>query len=360
MKNKTMKIKKFSSLRNSKRISKKSQVSIEVNWLFVAIAGAIILIFFIGLVYRQRTVSETTLSGTLASDIEAILTGARVSTKTTESITTPAEITFICDAEGDSWFGIDWKRTGMKKDIPIDVVFAPDLIKEGELIPWALSFSAPFKVVNFLYLTSSQIRYIFVDIDDNDFATEIYYTLPEGMKKEHIASSNITNIQNLNNYKVKFIFFEDASGVAELPAFFQDIDVSAIQILSDSKQINFWKKQGTTLVKEAPSSYLTPEMLYGAIYAEDLTSYECNVKKAFKRFSLVTAVYAEREMELKNAYSGTDCGDIYWKTIADLNTTLYGCVPTNTCLTTSDTLSKIQEIERNNGALGLYSCPLLY
>ena len=348
---------------NKSRNSKKAQVSIQFNWIFVLIAGSIILLFFIGIVLKQKTASESKLAGSVAEDLKAILTGAGLSSGTVNIIQIPKiEISFTCDEDDDSWFGVDWERTGHTKKMPVEVIFSPNLIKGREIITWALGFSAPFKIMNFLYVTSPEIRYIFVYNQGNIVAEEIFNSLPDEMFKEHIESGDIDFIQDLNNYKVKFVYFADTDGPSELPPFFQGVDVSAIQILP-GRVIKFWAKKGNSFVEDPTSFYLDKNTIYGAIFSENRESYECNLRKLFKRVGFVVDIYAMREAALIQHFSSiTDyqsrCKDYYARSISSYKDAADLCIEdTSKC---RSLMSYIESVKNNNNNLKQKSCPLLY
>ncbi len=184
-------------------LTKKSQVSVQINWLFVLIAGAIILLFFIGIVFRQKTISDSRLTASIAEDLDLIITGAESAGSTATPIPIPPiEIKFSCEGDEEPWFGVDWERTGVDRRLNKKIVFGPDLIKGLNIITWALRFQAPFTVSNFVYLTSPSIRYIFV-FQDNAFAQEIFDDFPDIMNKVQVSSLN--SINDESNYKVKII-----------------------------------------------------------------------------------------------------------------------------------------------------------
>jgi len=98
----------------------------------------------------------------------------------------------------------------------------------------------PYRVTNFLYITSPDIRYIIVDDDIGSYslADELNRTLPpdyiekRGKKRLFMNKELVDNTNDLgdkNNYKVKFIFFDNPSGGLSTGK-----DVSAINIKSDS------------------------------------------------------------------------------------------------------------------------------
>ena len=58
---------------------KKGQIQVTFNWIYITIAGAVILLFFFGIVVKQKAASEEKLSIEVVRILESILTGAGVS-----------------------------------------------------------------------------------------------------------------------------------------------------------------------------------------------------------------------------------------------------------------------------------------
>src|SRR3989338_6677756 len=81
-----------------KRLHKKADVEIQINWIFIIIVGGIILIFFIGLITKQKTVSTTKLNINIRESLDTIFTSSQVASGTANLINTPdLEVDFDCD-----------------------------------------------------------------------------------------------------------------------------------------------------------------------------------------------------------------------------------------------------------------------
>ncbi len=298
---------------------KRGMIELNFHWIFILIAGAIIFIFFINIVNKQREFSEVRASGTIITNLEAILIGAQISTDTVNIIDMPkADIGFECNR-----FFIG----SIPRQTKGNVIFSPDLLKGKELITWALDWNMPYRVTNFLYLTDPQLRYIIVD-KPNIPGEKVFDELPKEINKEII--NDTASIINKNNYKVKFIFFDDFDGIfddfnnkynklTKSLKKMSDEDVTGIIIKAEfttdniipntgymefiQKEGSEWKTIGTT------TSYIKKEALYGAIFAADVKMYNCVMRKAFKKLNLVTKIYLDRSDKLEEDYfnNGNSC-----------------------------------------------------
>ena len=161
----------------------KSQISIQITWIFVLIAGALILVFFIGLVYKQKTISETKNVAIIASKLETIFAGARISTGSTQLIQIPeSELNFLCQ-DGYSEFSIG----GVPREFPIEAVFSPEVIEGTEIISLALDFEIPFRAGQILYLSSPKIKYVLVFDPGNQLGEKIDSSMKHLFVKEVVS-----------------------------------------------------------------------------------------------------------------------------------------------------------------------------
>lgn len=340
------------------KTSKKAQVDIQFNWIFVMIAGFLILLFFIGIVVKQKDLSKMEISSSKATELRGIITSSQVSTDTKNAIDLPdISIEFVCDSKDVSQFRV---QGAASINLPTEPVFSPDLVQGEKIILKAVEFSAPFKITNLLFLSSPDIRYIFV-FDQNtadDFALSLYNKMPADIYKEKISYSQLSNLKDNKNYKVKFIFFDISKDlIPKIPEKLDSMsnkDISAVSVSGTGSKIDFFKKQGSSFVYDGSSFYLDDSMIYGSIFSESRESYECNMRKVFKRFAFVASVYAER----KKAFEFGDCISYYGDSIQSLKEKVIPCASDiSACI---GLLPDIQAVKANNLMLKQKSCPLIY
>mgnify|MGYP005657314267 CR=1 FL=1 len=66
--------------------SRKGQVQLTVNWIYIVIAGAVILLFFAGLVVKGKDAAEKNIAEDVVQVMGNVFTGAGVSEKTKKKI----------------------------------------------------------------------------------------------------------------------------------------------------------------------------------------------------------------------------------------------------------------------------------
>jgi len=307
-----------------RKIHKKAQVGIHFNWIFVLIIGAVILTFFIVIINKQRTASNQKLASELLSEMELILTGQGVSVGREDLLDIPnIGISFDCDQFG--MFEM-YRRSGNA------VIFAPTMIKSKKMLTWTLSWDVPFKVTNFIYLSSPDNKYYIVyepaatNTHSANLAMQMNKSLPDNLDYEFVPANtpDFNELKYENNPKVRFVFvLTDQS----LPADFHgvsDIDVSAVRIdesdygrieygFDGGTSFSFFKKDGNSFIEQydesGDSKYnsLGIESAFAALFADDSQFFRCSMEKAMKRMTYTSRVYSGRSEMLANVLA-EDCG----------------------------------------------------
>ncbi len=207
---------------------KRGVIEVQFNWIFILIIGAVILLFFFGIVRTQKTVSEKKISITVKRDIRAILTGAGVSTGTTSLVEVPkTQIDFDCE-------GYSIQKTSPIKTL---VSFSPDSIYDIKLMLWALDWNIGYRITNFLYITSPNIRYILVyrDNEQKIFVDIINETLPSKYTDEEIYINNEKKSPLICYLKI-FEVFDEKKHKNKIPSIFI-YNSGAINIISINNEI---------------------------------------------------------------------------------------------------------------------------
>lgn len=358
--------------------SKRGVVEVQFNWVFILVVGAIILMFFVVIVQRQEDVSEQKRDVSIKAKFKTILVSAKQSTGTLFVINIPkTEIEYTCAG---------YSVRGTKPEI-LGESFSVSLLKSvrRELYLWALDWSIPYKVTNFQYIISPDVRYVIVD-DSDGFAQELNNLLPDNVTKQLVSFSDIAGLIDNNNYKIKFIFLDDNPEDATLPAFadkMSDEDVTAIEIIindacesqTDSVfdgcgNVSFYEKNDDNEFEFKGSyPYLKKESLLGAVFVDSNDTYSCVMKRALTKLGILTEVYLNRTMALYDYYQSPrdvfcDADSSYYFAITRLksivkNSTSFNITSVKTIYSQAYTgINNLREINRRR--LQPASCPLIY
>ena len=288
---------------------KKAQIQVTFSWVYILIAGAVILLFFIGLVVKQKAVSEENLATDVVRVMESILTGAGVSEKTKNfvDISGLADYTlfFGCD-EGSSSFGI--KDRGKPSQNNIDPIFAPSEIKDTQLVLWSLPYNLPFKVIDFTFVTSPKTKYYF--LGNNHFIDEFINSTQGFSNIERI--DDISEIDPQRNFQFRIIDFSGGlfvrEGIPENLRLVDDDKLTAITF-TGANQVDYYQKLsgGWRKLNQEPVRIVSlpgerDAAKYAVIFSGNDKTYKCNMQKAFTRLKYVLEVYQSKLEEMEQYY----------------------------------------------------------
>src|SRR3989338_8283739 len=170
----------------------RAEIEVTFNWIYILVAGAVILLFFAGIVVKQRSVSEEYLASDVVQIMGTIFTGAGVSEKTKNFIDTSglSDYTFYFDCqEGVGEYGIEGRSAKIQNTI--DPIFSPLRLKTSQIITWSLPYLLPFKVTDFLYVTSPNSIYYFYGFGD----------MADELEKQTEEFTNVRRLVDLGDYE---------------------------------------------------------------------------------------------------------------------------------------------------------------
>ncbi len=329
--------------------------------------------FFIAIVQKQKEHSEESIAGTIQTDLQAIFSSSYVSTGTSSVVEVPNRaINFDCDGF----------RVGNQFAARFPYAFAPDLIESDRntISVYAYDWSVPYRVTNFLYVTSPEVRYL-IDDDVNDLADALYELLPpkyivkDGKSKLFMSKEKGDVSGDKNNYKVRVIYFSDP-GTFNRDSNFgdtKDKDISAVYINPDSPDcdgksadekldchgtLEFFNYNSTT----QSWTYQTTEFvgkasLLAAVFSENKEIYECGMDNAFYRLQNVTKIYQDRTTALKAGYSSGVCFDQFTNI---LDYEIDGLAEAASTKSYSSVYNWASSLETKNGIVLANSCPAVY
>ncbi|MFX0139406.1 MAG: hypothetical protein ACFFDN_37545 [Candidatus Hodarchaeota archaeon] len=310
---------------------KKAQVQVTFNWIYILIAGVVILLFFAGIVIKQKASAEKGLQQDVVKSLESILVGAGVSEKTKNFVETSGlsdyVLEFKCDQDGSSTFGIE---DGSQVETKLKPFFAPAEIKTNQLILWSLPYNLPYKVMDLLIVSSTNTKY-FV-LGDGAFKDELEKAVSrEPGEKAEFNFEFITSpdaIDAGNNYQARVIdlagtYVRDKGSVPSDLVSLDDSKVTGVVLSGGNGPITYFQKKGSIwerLDSPVPIISLGQEKdaaKYAALFAADGESYKCSMMKVFRRMKYVNEVYTGKLNEIEKYYQDpTVDGAPYCKNLA--------------------------------------------
>lgn len=326
-------------------MSRRAQVTIQLNWIFVLIAGGVILLFFASLIRSQIKASEDKMTVQTLQDIDKLLTAAFISTESYQLTALPdVAIELACN---------EYTIRNGQHDLGNRVVFGPKLIQGDDLFSWSKDLEYPFRVTNFLYVTSPEILYLFI-YPDNDIGVNNSFQNLQLSLKDKIASnvlsasgerekqgfnylfrreSQLNGVVIKNNYHVRAIFLGVEPRMSASMKQMDDSQVSALKVTGalDSGTIEFYEKSNYLFTPKTNASYpyVSFEMLLGAIFSEESETFSCNLGKVMTHYERVNSIYTKRARQLEDTYHARSsfCEPFYLSiidTMGEVNTRLNG------------------------------------
>ncbi len=362
---------------------KKAMIEVQFNWIFIVIAGIVIIMFFIGISSWYKQNEDRKIASDVLTELKTIIIGAEVSSRSASELNVPRiQLQFTCDPGQCGAYGcassMVFQGTGIEEDTPMDIIFSPDTVTSDFLYAWSLDWDMPYKVTNFLYITSPDVKYVLVYKDETDPSKKLAAAAYQKMLENEYVQKNtllinesmVSSVSYENEYLVRFVWFYDPAGTVSFSDSMKKGKKDAILITGDSKKgiVNFGTLSGNyytfnDLDYEYP--YLGLPSLIGAIFSEDFGSYECNMKKAFLRLRSVNSVYLDRTEKLYSSFAGDQRCEYYYDTevqqsFTKIDDSTQSLDRSNIESTLGAMVTSAGNIETMNSNTELKSCPRIY
>ncbi|MBC8494981.1 hypothetical protein H8D36_02405 [archaeon] len=325
---------------------KKAQISIQLNWIFVFIVGAVILLFFVMIVQSQTKDANFELAGALINNLDTVIKSSEQSSGSLKLIQMPdITIEFVCEPD-ISFYDIG---NGVKKDTPYDIIFSQSKLRGHELISWTRSWDLPFRIGFFQYLTTKRTLFIVVK-DLGGSAEELYDELPSNITKMLVDQDAELEELNYDSYKIiEFVGNEHdginvhmrANKVHKITINTTDIDSYGEITFDDDKTHKFLKK----------------ESLFGAIFSEDAAFYECTMNKSFQRLNTLMTLNQNRIENLSSSVTDISCRTFYSWALDEIQTITNNPTLANTVAIYQNSANLEQD---NDNLMRAKKCPLIY
>lgn len=286
--------------KQTKFFNRKGQLEVSFNWIFVLIAGAAILAFFI-LITRneQKSSSDVTLKA-VSVKMESLLSSIQqnpdaVQTQDNLNI----EIQFKCSEEGHTY---SLKGSSATEYLESEILFAPETVGDSKTIAWTQLYSSPYPVSYVLYFTDEKTKYIFID---SGISAEYYTKMPSLFAKEKMTLEQINNYEDQGFRKYIIVA---GSADAELINPRQSIrsKTTVVSPAPLSNTVTFIDGQRNTDVS------INDVTMFGAIISGDYELYGCTMKKIMQKSRIVGEINIQRVDSIGSTFDpNSKCGLIF-------------------------------------------------
>lgn len=331
---------------------KKAQVSTQFNWMFVAIAGGIILMFFVFVITQVQSAQEAKLAAKVLNNFDAILTGSQVSPNTLNTIDSSATLRFqiSCDFDGSSELTVP--RAFSRQDISRKIIFTPDDLSGNQIFILVRPIEEPFHLDNAIMLADERIHFFFFNDTSNPIIDNLYRQLPAGLtkSKQGIFPSFLGDFRKIivvaDRPPLDLIY---ANNNVYGQRVLRRIAVNWLEINSSGAATLHTKSAGDSEFsnRSLPISS-SNDYLYG-LFSKDVSFFECTKNKITMRTGIVAQIYKEKAEFLRDTLTGSEhqtCRNYYAQAIGVLDDIIR-----------SGTDTGLREI---NQRLLRASCPVIY
>ncbi len=334
-------------------MEKKGAIELQFNWILVLVAGAVLLIIFIGFISRQQEASSTSDDILTASSLDTIFhiySDADVSDTIKIS---KSKISFNCDS-----FAVN----SISKQLGGLSLFSPASLDTNKLQVMSLGWYVPYKITNFVYSTSPDARYIF--IGESDFARKMFDKIKGKVRADGFTNTQV--IYNENNDKVRLILFGQNP---EMPINLKepDLSLSAVKIDGDENKgvIEFFDFIDNKFEPRGKSYYIGEASLLGAVFADNIGIYSCNMEKGFNKMRILSNIYNKKIGHIIAHYNTAEgnnaCRDFYQSNLLEiLDYISYLASLDFQSSNYESIINAVNKIEEMNNDANALSCVLIY
>ncbi|QQG38459.1 MAG: hypothetical protein HYS32_02520 [Candidatus Woesearchaeota archaeon] len=290
----------------SQLIKNKRGVAATFLWIFVAIAGAIILIFFISFAAKHGESSSTVTNIVYLDTVSNIITNFAVSLEADKSVQLPTKIEVYFDCEGLLMVA---KERDFTKKIPNNIVFGTERFLDNEILLWTVPWKLPYTITNLIYVTSPHVKYFLIyDSSSQQLVNDIKSQIPARFKVEVVDVNNLRSLEPIDKdaqlrsyYKNKFVFFTEPKLIQEISEMKTPATIVEIKP-GDYGQIIYHLNNS-----EKSINYISKELIYGAIFVDDPETYQCLVQKSLDKVGQIASLYAEKARLLQIKSTQQNC-----------------------------------------------------
>lgn len=333
---------------------KRASVEVQFNWVFVLVAGALILLFFSTIVIKQKSTAETSRHITILNSLSSIITGTESTAGATNQLNLPeTTIEFSCNAISIGEQSRQFENL---------VLFAPSEAESPPLVLHTRKWSIPYRASNIVYLTSPRVRYVLIGPPEETEKLEEMIPSPLTVESYPAMPEELPRIEDT---AVRFVFFADISDPGNAPPEQlrrrERSDITALRV-EDPDQVSFFRMNAAGgwqhLHPGQPLYYSDDETLLGAAIIDDPSNYDCVTSNMLRKSSTVSTILADRAGELGSSLSRFTCSPAYGQaqTIMEDLSALQRLDQT----TVEELEDARVELEEKNRQLQLQSCALLY
>lgn len=151
---------------------KRGVVATQFHWVFVLVAGALILMFFITIIGSIRNAERIKLGVEMMEKLDAVFTASSVNENTVHMIRTSGHVQFFSACDFDPVSRASYSSYGLRDpDVSVQnnrlAIFSPSVVSGDNFVVAVRAYSSPFRVDRMLFVSSPRIHFVLLGNDLN-------------------------------------------------------------------------------------------------------------------------------------------------------------------------------------------------
>lgn len=273
----------------------------QFNWIFVILAGGIILAFFVLFTAKFIDLQQQKANFLVAKNIENNIQILKTSStdlycesgadENCFSLGEKTRLEFYCQDDRNK-IRINDK---LDHELKGETVYAPSRLLTKDLDFWVKPWNYPFHISNFVFIAAPDSKfYIVFDQATSDFVNLL--DIPVIFKMEKITSSKVNVVQP----KSRVIFITASEPPASVVSALKLKKVTSSFINIEKKKLKFYDEE------EKEIDYFGEVELLGSIFSDSTSNFLCNQIEGKKQLSQISKIYQQKS-RLLSQFSSPSC-----------------------------------------------------
>ena len=332
---------------------KRGAIEIQFNWILILVVGAAIIAMVTVFISKQQGISTISTDILAASSLDAIFHGYGGIGVSGVIWLPKSKVSFNCNS-----FSID----GISKQIGTLSLFSPYSLETDKLNILSFGWDMPYRITNFVYTTSPDVRYIF--IGNSDFAREVFEKVRGKIRAD--GFTNLQAVEDENDAIVRLIFFGKDP---EMPESLKtgENTVTSLKVEGDKNRgiIEFFDLVDGKFESRGKSYYVKEASLLGAVFSDNEGIYKCNMEKGFNKLKIISQIYNKKVNNIVEQYRNPEennvCRDFYQSNLLAISDSIsYLSSFDSQTYDYEDAVKAAVEIKKINSEADALSCILIY
>jgi len=269
--------------------------------IFVLIAGAVILMFFLGfgkdIFSFSKFKTQAEVSGILEKQLDAFMYGNDIKKQIILPKKPKPNIDIFCNNKKRELI-INFNEA---KNPTQKLIFAPKKLTNNIVSLWTLSWDFPFKIDNIYYLADKETFFYFDEPPQSphDIFIKSRIIKDEFPKQPYFNKlSSIPTITNRGKYILIFFNKHKADNYARKYKKKNNVNVIYLDIKNNDKDTKIYLYEKGS--QKPPINFLGNPMIYAAIFARNYTEYKCIENIAIQRLKMISEIYKAKAKKLQS------------------------------------------------------------